>query len=65
MFPPDEKGLRRRDAPKLHRGTWTVNRRAKAWITFSRLDLWLPRMFIGLYTLYAVGLVAGAAVDPR
>jgi len=55
------------DSHQMYQKEWTdfyQPREGKAWITFSRLELWLPRMFIGLYTLYAIGLVAGAAVNP-
>ena len=32
-------------------------RQGKERFGFSRLEVWLPRMFLGLYTIYGMGLV--------
>jgi len=37
-------------------------RQGKERFGFSRLEVWLPRLFLGLYVLYATGLVLATAL---
>ncbi len=37
-------------------------RRGKEKFGFSRLEIWLPRLFLGLYVIYGVGLVVATAL---
>jgi hypothetical protein len=35
---------------------------AKRHVSFSQLELWLPRLFLGLYIAYGLGLVVAVAL---
>lgn len=37
-------------------------RQGKEWFGFSRLEIWLPRLFLALYLLYAIGLLVATAL---
>ena len=45
---------------------WEKFFRPREWkdrFSFSRLEAWLPRLFIGLYVIYGIGLVAATAME--
>jgi hypothetical protein len=42
--------------------TGTVSIGAKRHVSFSQLELWLPRLFLGLYIAYGLGLVVAVAL---
>lgn len=44
-------------------GQFFDSQRGREWFGFSRLEIWLPRLFLGLYVIYLAGLILATAFE--
>ena len=44
-------------------GEFFDSQRGREWFGFSRLEIWLPRLFLGLYVIYLAGLILATAFN--
>jgi len=47
---------------KKERDEYFKSQAAKGHVSFSQLELWLPRLFLALYAIYGVGLLVAVAL---